>query len=141
MSKKPYLSCIGNKPDETAATIEFVRYLGRSFGASGALNSLRYYRDLGWISEDAFEDLKDHVQGLSVEELGDNTTVEDPADIDEVAETSFGVHAESLRYISEIAGDDFEAESVNVDVAETRVENAQDYFESADSEIHCDSTN
>jgi len=134
MTKKPYLSHIGNSPDETAATIDFVQYLGRSFGASGALNSLRYYRDLNWISDPAFKTLKDHLQGLSVDELGSDTKVENPSHIDEVADTSFGVHAESLRYIAAIAGDDFEAESVNVDVAESRVANAQDYFDADDTD-------
>lgn len=111
--------------DRMATALRWAHYLGEEFGTSGALNALRYYERLGWISPDVVDRMTDYVCGLS---LGETHTkkYDDPVTLDpplaSLSGTAFGAHARSLQFISEIAGEDIGEQVVLARLADRRVE-------------------
>ncbi|WP_254861912.1 FlaD/FlaE family flagellar protein [Halovivax gelatinilyticus] len=109
----------------TDATIQWARFLGETFGTTGALNCLRYYEDLGWISPLVREQMISYLRGLSLGEMHNKrydepTTLEYP--LESLSGTLFGAHAQSLEYISEINDDDLEEHVMVARMAERRVD-------------------
>ena len=122
---KPYLETLEQSAGRTDATIQWARFLGETFGTTGALNCLRYYEDLGWISHLVREQMTSYLRGLSLGEVHNKrydepTTLEYP--LESFSGTVFGAHAQSLEYIAEIRGDDIEEHVMVARMAERRVE-------------------
>lgn len=70
MSKStPLLESLEQSVGRTDATIKWARFLGETFGTTGALNCLRYYEDLGWISPLVREQRTSYLRGLSMGEI------------------------------------------------------------------------
>jgi len=124
-AEKPYLRSLSQGTEGMEATMEWARYLGETFGTSGALNCLRYYERLGWISEDVCRSMTTYIRGLSLQEIH-NKKYDEPATLEYPLETlsgtPFGTHARSLKYIASIAGDDLEEHLMLARLAERRVE-------------------
>lgn len=123
--EKPYLESLEQSAGRTDATIQWARFLGETFGTTGALNCLRYYEDLGWISPLVREQMTSYLRGLSLDEIHNKrydepTTLEYP--LESLSGTLFSAHAQSLEYISEIRGDDLEEHVMIARMAERRVE-------------------
>lgn len=123
MTTRPYLTNLKGSSTPVPVVIEWARYLGTTFGSSGALNSLQYYEQLGWISSDVRKRMRTYVQGLSLDEIHtkkyeDFEPVEPP--LAELSGTALGAHAESLRYIARIAGDDIGEAVMVTRLAESR---------------------
>lgn len=98
----PYLETIHSSPACTLAAMQWAQYLGSTFGARGALETLRYYEDLGWISPSVRVAMVEHLEGLSLREL------QQRRDSAESEESPFARHLGSLRHIAAIAGDDLD---------------------------------
>jgi archaellum component FlaD/FlaE len=124
--RKPYLAEIGVGKKDTEVVLEWLEYLSGTFGAGGAQHVLEYYSRLGWITEDVRRELMSHLRGLSLEELN-NKKYDEPGTLDgslsSFSGTPFGVHARSLDYIAEIAGDNLEECIHTRRMAETRAGN------------------
>lgn len=135
---KPYLESLEQAPGRTDATIQWARYLGETFGTTGALNCLRYYEDLEWISPLVREQMVSYLRGLSLGEVH-NKRYDEPASLEYPLEslsgTLFSAHAQSLEYIVEIAGDDLEEHVMIARMAERRVERRIE-AEEEDSDQH-----
>lgn len=106
-SSTPHLDSLDGTAAEQVTAMAWARYLGNEFGSSGAIRSLRFYRDAGWISSEVYRRMVDYVRGLSVEELSDDDDG-DETSIDALAETPYEGHARSLEYVAAIAGDSIE---------------------------------
>ncbi|MDF9744663.1 MULTISPECIES: FlaD/FlaE family flagellar protein [Natrinema] len=122
---KPYLETLERSAGRTDATIQWARFLGETFGTTGALNCLRYYEDLGWISSLVREQMVSYLRGLSMGEIHNKrydepTTLEYP--LESLSGTLFSAHAQSLEYIATIRGDDLEEHVMIARMAERRVE-------------------
>jgi archaellum component FlaD/FlaE len=124
--RKPYLAEIGVGMRDTEVVLEWLEYLSGTFGAGGAQHVLEYYTRLGWITEDVRTELMSHLRGLSLEELN-NKKYDEPGTLDgslsSFSGTPFGVHARSLDYIAEIAGDNLDECIHTRRMAETRTAN------------------
>ncbi|WP_227133245.1 FlaD/FlaE family flagellar protein [Halorubellus salinus] len=123
--EKPYLRSISKSADRMETTMQWARYLGETFGTSGALNCLRYYERLGWISSEVREEMIRYIRGLSLSEIH-NKKYDEPATLEYPLETlsgtPFGTHARSLKYVAKIAGDDLEEHLMLARLAERRVD-------------------
>ncbi|WP_247731192.1 FlaD/FlaE family flagellar protein [Halovivax limisalsi] len=126
MSQDSYhLESLEQAVGRTDATIQWARFLGETFGTTGALNCLRYYQDLGWISPLVREQMTSYLRGLSMSEIHNKrydepTTLEYP--LESLSGTLFGAHAQSLEYISRINDDDLEEHVMVARMAERRVD-------------------
>ncbi|WP_332897790.1 FlaD/FlaE family flagellar protein [Haladaptatus sp. CMSO5] len=131
---KPYLTTLGIAPEQVATTLSWARYLGETFGTGGALNSLRYYEEIGWISSAVRVRMVEYLKGLSLTEIHskkyDEPATLDPP-LDGLSGTPFGAHAQSLQYIADINGADLEEHLMLARLAERRVERAYDYEQTA----------
>lgn len=116
-AQKPYLVSLNAASVRVEDVIEWMQYLGDTFGAAGALNALEYYERLGWISPRARRELVDYLRGLAIDELH-NRKYDEPETFSGVFSSlsggPFGAHARSLEYIATIAGDDLEDELLPV---------------------------
>ncbi|MFC3960169.1 FlaD/FlaE family flagellar protein [Halovivax cerinus] len=121
----PILESLEQSVGRTDATIKWARFLGETFGTTGALNCLRYYEDLDWISPLVREQMTSYLRGLSLGEIH-NKRYDEPATLEYPLEslsgTLFGAHAQSLEYISRINGDDLEEHVMVARMAERRVD-------------------
>lgn len=84
IGSKPYLETLEQSAGRTDATIQWARFLGETFGTTGALNCLRYYETLGWISPLVREQMVSYLRGLSLGEIHNKrydepTTLEYPS--------------------------------------------------------------
>lgn len=136
MPQKPYLDTLDSTPETTATVLEWAKYLGRTFGGSQALNALRYYRDLNWISDDVHNELRSYIRGLSISELAGDEPVTSPDEIETLDDSPFAPHAQSLHYIADISGKNFNEEALQIEVAQERAEDEQFPFENASTETH-----
>ncbi|ELY53228.1 FlaD/FlaE family flagellar protein [Natronolimnohabitans innermongolicus] len=132
---KPYLETLERSAGRTDATIRWARFLGETFGTTGALNCLRYYEDLGWISPLVREQMTSYLRGLSLGEIHNKrydepTSLEYP--LESLSGTLFSAHAQSLEYIATIRGDDLEEHVMIARMAERRVERRIDDQEESD---------
>jgi len=113
MPDTPYLPSLGAAPEQVPEALEWARYLARTFGTSGALDALRYYESLGWISDGVRAELTRYLAGLSMDELH-NKKYDEPGTpggaLSSLDGTPFGAHAESLRYVARLAGDEADLE-------------------------------
>lgn len=119
---EPYLDSLPTT-DWEATALRWVHFLGDTFGASGALSALRYYQDLGWISEEVRAVLVDHLRALSLDEIhtkkyDDPVTVGPP--LEALNGSPLGAHAQSLKYVAALADDDLEEALLLARVAEHR---------------------
>lgn len=123
-ASKPYLESIPTRPEAAALTLQWAHYLGDTFGASGALSSLRYYEDQRWISRSVRVRMADYLRGLSMDEIH-NKKYNEPLSVDppldSLTGSPFGAHARSLRYVAAIAGDDLTEATMLARLAEHRV--------------------
>ena len=123
-ASKPYLTSVGSAPWQVASVLEWAEYLGATFGASGALDSLQYYERLGWITGSVRRQMVGYLQGLSVPELH-HKKYDEPATLDApldaLSGSAFGAHARSLEYIAAIAGDNLDEQLAALQVARGRV--------------------
>lgn len=110
---------------ETDTLLNWVKYLGSTFGTGGALNALRYYERLAWISPPARAELEAHLQGLSQAEIH-SKKYDEPASLTSpltaLSGTAFGAHAKSLAFIASIADDDLESEVLRAKLAKHQVD-------------------
>lgn len=106
--------------DEAETLLQWVKYLGTTFGTGGALCALRYYEQLSWISPEARGDVERYLQGLSLEEIH-SKKYDDPAHLTgplaSLSGTPFGAHAKSLEFISALADDEIEGDMLGAKLA------------------------
>ena len=123
--QQPYLETLEQSAGRTDATIQWARFLGETFGTTGALNCLRYYESLGWIRPLVREQMTSYLRGLSLGEMHNKrfdepTTLEYP--LESLSGTLFSAHAQSLEYVARINGDDLEEHVMTARMAERRVD-------------------
>lgn len=125
----PYLETVERSVDRTDVTVQWARFLGETFGTAGALNCLRYYEDIGWISPLVRDQLTAYLRGLSLDEIH-TKRFDEPAALDHPLEslsgTLFSAHARSLEYIATISGDDIEEHVMIAQMAKRRAERHTD---------------
>jgi archaellum component FlaD/FlaE len=106
--------------DRTETLLQWVKYLGTTFGTGGALCALRYYERLSWVSPAARYDVEQYLQGLSSEEIH-SKKYDEPGHLDGplagLSGTPFGAHAKSLEFIADLAGDDLEGDMLRAKLA------------------------
>lgn len=110
---------------QTHIFIEWARYLGTTFGASGALCALRYYERLDWISPAVREHLEHHLQGLSLAEVHSkkyDSPIRLEGPLATLSGTSFAAHARSLEFIAQLARDNLQGHAHRVQHAKHRVD-------------------
>jgi len=103
----PYLTSLDGSAAERVTAMEWGRHLGRAFGASGAISALRYYEEVGWVSETVKETMADYVRGLPLDALESDPDY-DPelsTELDDLDDSPFDAHAKSLEYVAAIAND------------------------------------
>lgn len=122
--QKPYLDALDPDATNVKVIIDWMQYLGETFGTAGALDSLRYYERLGWITPEARDQLVGYLRGLSLDELH-NKKYDEPGTLEgplaSLSGGPFGAHARSLEYVAAIAQDDLEAEVLRSSMAERQV--------------------
>ncbi|GAB7095306.1 hypothetical protein JCM30237_24590 [Halolamina litorea] len=111
--------------DGSETLLQWIKYLGTTFGTAGALCSLRYYEQLSWISADARREVEQHLQGLSLEETH-SKKYDEPGHptgpLSSLAGTPFGAHAKSLAFISTLADDDLQGAMLRARLAKHQVD-------------------
>lgn len=116
-TQKPYLESLNTRPAQVEDILEWMQYLGETFGTAGALNALEYYDRLGWISPQAHADLVNYLRGLAIDELH-NRKYDEPETLSGVFSSfsggPFSAHVRSLEYVATIAGDELEDELLPV---------------------------
>ncbi|MFC6719379.1 FlaD/FlaE family flagellar protein [Natrialbaceae archaeon GCM10025810] len=118
---KPYLESLDRSAGRIDVTVEWARFLGETFGATGALNCLRYYEDLGWISPRVRTQMVSYLRGLSLGEIH-NKRYDEPTTLESLSGTLFSAHARSLAYIARICDDDLEEHVMIARMADRRVD-------------------
>jgi archaellum component FlaD/FlaE len=122
---KPYVETIDHSTDATEAALQWARYLGETFGTSGALGSLLYYERMGWITPGVRRRMTGYLKGLSLGEMN-TKKYDDPEVLSEPLEalsgTPFSAHARSLAFVAELAGHDLGERLVLVELARRRVD-------------------
>lgn len=120
-SASPYLSSLDGDATQSVTVMEWARYLADAFGSEGAVDALRYYEDVNWISEDVRRTMVDYVRGLSLDELA--TDGDPDVSLDEsirnLEGTPFEKHAKSVEYVAAIGGDSIEYELVPLRLPES----------------------
>lgn len=105
--------------------LQWIKYLGTTFGTAGALCALRYYEELSWISPDARREIEQHLRGLSLEETH-SKKYDEPGHLDgplsSLSGTPFGAHAKSLEFISTLADDDLQGAMLRAKLAKHQVD-------------------
>ncbi|WP_159898749.1 FlaD/FlaE family flagellar protein [Salinirussus salinus] len=119
---RPYLD--GPVDTDRAETlIQWAKYLGTTFGTSGALCALRYYERLGWLTPAARVEVEQQLQGLSIEEIH-SKKYDEPGHLTgplaSLSGTPFGAHAKSLEFIANLAGADLEGDILRTELAKNR---------------------
>lgn len=116
----PYLSSLSGDAAERVTIMKWARYLGATFGTTGALRALRYYRDVNWISDSVRRTMTEYVRGLPIEDL-DRQEDTDPSLTDALSSlegTHFEEHAKSLEFIAAIADDNIEHSLASLQLTE-----------------------
>lgn len=135
---KPYLDTLDYSPDGVHATLQWVAYLGETFGANATLSCLQYYERIGWIGPAVLQQMTTYMQGLSLDEIH-NKKYEEPVILDEPFEnlsgSPFSAHAKSLMFIGEIANDDLEEHILIASLADRRIERSREEGPPGDDEI------
>lgn len=72
--EKPYLERLPENYASEATVFEWLEFLVGKAGFKRALDAFRFYRSLGWITEDVEADLREYVTGLTSD--GSNPTAE-----------------------------------------------------------------
>ena len=67
--EKPYLSNLPDAYSGEVEVFEWLEYLVDMAGFKGALEALRYYRTIGWITEDVEETLVDYLRSFDDPQL------------------------------------------------------------------------
>jgi len=103
----PYLTSLDGSAAERVTAMEWGRHLGSAFGAAGAIDALRYYGDVGWISENVERTMADYVRGLPIDALEPDPDYEVSLsdELGDLDGTPFEAHAKSLEYVAAIAND------------------------------------
>jgi len=86
--QKPYLTEFPTAFSQEGLVFEWLESLLCITGRGGTIEALRYYREIGWLTEEAESELREYVRGLDGDEIG--------------AEEKLGMdkHIESLVYIT-----------------------------------------
>jgi archaellum component FlaD/FlaE len=127
-TERPYLD-ESLDPDRMEDGVQWARYLGTTFGTSGALCALRYYERLDWIGPATRRSVERQLCGLSIGEIH-SKKYDDPGHLDgplsPLSGSAFGAHAKSLEFISALAGDDLDADVVRAELAKRRADHDDD---------------
>ena len=116
----PYLSSLSGDAAERVTIMKWARYLGATFGTTGALRALQYYRDVDWISDSVKRTMTEYVRGLPIEDL-DREEDTDPSLTDALASlegTHFEEHAKSLEFIAAIGDNNIEHSLASLQLTE-----------------------
>jgi len=116
----PYLSSLSGDAAERVTIMKWARYLGATFGTTGALRALQYYRDVNWIGDSVKRTMTEYVRGLPIEDL-DREEDTDPSLTDALASlegTHFEEHAKSLEFIAAIADNNIEHSLASLQLTE-----------------------
>ena len=105
--------------------LQWIKYLGTTFGTAGSLCALRYYEELSWISPAARREVERHLQGLSLEETH-SKKYDEPGHLTgplaPLSGTPFGAHAKSLEFIATLADDDLQGAMLRAKLAKHQVD-------------------
>jgi archaellum component FlaD/FlaE len=119
---RPYLDSPVDT-DRAETLIRWARYLGTTFGTSGALCALRYYERLGWLTPAARAEVEQQLQGLSLEEIH-SKKYDEPGHLTgplaSLSGTPFGAHAKSLEFVADLADADLEGDLLRTELAKNR---------------------
>lgn len=116
----PYLSSLSGDAAERVTIMKWARYLGATFGTTGALKALQYYREINWISDSVKQTMTEYVRGLPIEDL-DRQEATDPSLTDALSSlegTHFEEHAKSLEFIAAIADNNIEHSLASLQLTE-----------------------
>jgi hypothetical protein len=100
--------------------MKWARYLGATFGTTGALRALQYYREINWISDSVKRTMTEYVRGLPIEDL-DRQPDSDLSLTDALSSlegTHFEEHAKSLEFIAAIADNNIEHSLASLQLTE-----------------------
>lgn len=87
---KPYLDEIPASHGGEVIVFEWLEFLVNRAGFRGAMEALRYYRNIDWLTEDAMHALEEYLFGFS------------DAESDRYGELTADDHRESLVYLAEL---------------------------------------
>jgi flagellar protein FlaE len=87
---KPYLDGVPASHAAEATVFEWLEFLVNRAGFRGAMEALRYYRNIEWVTETAMYDLEEYLFGFS------------DAESDRYGELTADDHRESLVYLAEL---------------------------------------
>lgn len=87
---KPYLDGVPASPAAETAVFEWLEFLVNRGGFRGAMEALRYYHNVNWLTEDAVHELEAYLFGFS------------DAESDRYGELAADDHRESLLFIAEL---------------------------------------
>lgn len=96
LPEKPYLDGLPGRYGAEVVVFEWLDFLINKAGFENTGNALEYYEEVGWITEEAREDLREYMRGFSEVESFDPDRP-GPADID------MDDHVMSLVYIARLA--------------------------------------
>lgn len=87
---KPYLDEVPPSHAAEVTVLEWLEFLVNRAGFRGAMEALRYYRNIEWLTEDAVYRLEEYLFGFS------------DAESDRYGELTADDHRESLVYLAEL---------------------------------------
>ena len=90
--ERPYLKTMPGKYAAEITLFEWLEFLLERGGVKRSLQALDYYENVGWIGEEASEQLRDHVRGFA-----------GPADEEEHTDLEMADHVLSLVFIARLA--------------------------------------
>ncbi|MFB6268384.1 MAG: FlaD/FlaE family flagellar protein, partial [Halobacterium sp.] len=90
--ERPYLETMPGKYAAEITLFEWLEFLLERGGVKRSLDAIDYYESIGWVGEDAAEELRDHVRGFA-----------GPADEEDHADFEMTDHVLSLVFIARLA--------------------------------------
>lgn len=118
-----YLTSIGESEQSRVQMLNWAEYLVHAAGVDGALRSLTYYENIGWISSSVLEKMTGYVSDMDGTEPYENNVRPEGELMDYLEGTPFELHAGSLQYIADLADHDIEAELLELYTTDERIGN------------------
>lgn len=90
--QRPYLKSMPGKYAAEITLFEWLEFLLERGGVKRSLDAVDYYESIGWVGEDAAEELRDHVRGFA-----------GPADEEDHSDFEMADHVLSLVFIARLS--------------------------------------
>lgn len=122
-SQTAYLQTVADTEQSRVHMLNWAEYLVHKTGVDGALRSLTYYENIGWISPAVLERMTDYVSDMDGADADEDDVRPEGELINHLEGTPFELHAGSLQYIANLANHDIEEQLLDLYTTDDRIGN------------------